>query len=171
MAKSDNQPEDGFSRIEAIALECYQDLLRGPYRMFRPEALAKEAFARAMPFAKVSEQVRAQFATGRAEDLPQRQFGVTTRAPMVTVPRYWFSSDANQFLPEIDPKTKQPVMETVPGDPEAYAPNQGPETPVNQRFIQARRELGWPLPWEEKPYDETSGAGVKEPRAYVQPVH
>ena len=88
---------------------------------------------------------------------------------MVEVPVWAYNPDTNDYEPLV--KDDKPVMETVRGDLDAFAPNQPQHHPLNLRHRLAREAIGRKAEWQERPFDKLTQTGVRVPEAYKKAVN
>lgn len=106
-----------------------------------PDALAQKSFQLAAAFSKVADGV----AAGEISTEPP----APRKKVMVKVPRMIVKPDFAGFEAVLDPLTKKPIIDDVPADHEAFAPNAPLDHPANARFMPLGAN-GRPLSAEEK---------------------
>lgn len=120
----------GQTPLSEAALELYK-FKRATMRGYDPTKAAAQAFSDAYAF--IQEEARILAGGEIAASIKKRQ-----RMPMVMVTAWDYQNDApatddnGDFLPDREQQ----------GDTDAFAPNRGPDDPVNQRYYKACVELG-----------------------------
>ena len=128
MAAKEQEKSEAAVALEERAFSIFRDLASSNRRNTRKhDALATEAFQLAAAFNAIAAGVI--------------DGSVSTEAPkplkkvMVKVPRMIVKPDFAGFENVIDPLTKKPVIDEVPADHFAFAPNAPLEHPANARFV------------------------------------
>lgn len=122
MAKDKPEPS---AELRATALAIFNHITADSARGFNHREKAHEAFRRAKAFLDLAEEIDAGLESAEAvkPDVPEE----------VEVPVLEQKSD-EKWVQVVDPMTNRPVMQRVPVDHYAYAPNLPDSHPINLRF-------------------------------------